>query len=558
MSVAPLSLPPAAPLNRRDLFALVGLLGLLMAGALIVGVEGDFPLNDDWSYARGVESVVERGVLELERWPAMTLIAQTAVGIGYAEAFGFSFTTLRWATLIASGLHLIVFYLLLRQFGGWRSALLLTVLLLFNPLYFSLSFTWMTEIHYLLGATGTTYFFVRYCIQPQWRWLLAATVFCVYAVLVRQFAVLLPLAFAGVLVFRPGRWTHRLAALLPFVVSMICLQAYQLWLESAFPALDKVGGLGELLSNAREKTWYWWSRSLVALLLYPGLFFLPLVLPLAAGLGRGLLRRPLRATLVLLPLAYFLLSYHHHFPVGNILFNFGIGPRILKGTYHYPEVLYPTVEGQLWRVLNYLAIMGTCLLALILLNGARPWSLSGWWSKRRERGAGGWDGRAAAWIGIALYGIGYYVLVSAVSSLFDRYALPLLPVVAVLIAGSFRKTPGWASVLGGSIGILLATYAVAGTHDYLTWNRARQQAYRELTEKQGVPVTAIDAGFELNAWNNQDGPNRGGSGGRSWWFVTDDEYVIAFVPPAGYEVIAAYPFHPLLPSPFDVVYVYRR
>jgi hypothetical protein len=104
---------------------------------------------------------------------------------------------------------------------------------------------------------------------------------------------------------------------------------------------------------------------------------------------------------------------------------------------------------------------------------------------------------------------------------------------------------------------MLTVYAVGGTHDYLAWNRARYQAYQELNEDQGVPITSIDAGFELNAWN-YDGVAPTGGNGRSWWFVTDDEFIIAFVKPPGYEVVAAYPFRPLLPGPFDTVYTYRR
>jgi 4-amino-4-deoxy-L-arabinose transferase-like glycosyltransferase len=537
-------------LGRRDGLALLVVLILLAIAIAIVGAEGDFPLNDDWSYARGVASVIEQGTLQLDRWPAMTLIAQTAVGIGFAEVFGFSFTTLRWATLVSSGLHLIVFYLLLRRFGGVWPALLLTVLLLFNPLYFSLSFSWMTEVHYLLGVTGASYFFVRYCSRPEWKWLLAATALSAFAVLVRQFAILLPLAFGFVLLFRPTGWLRRGAGFIPFVVSICCLLGYQYWLANAFPELNKVGGVGELLNNAMGKSWYWWSRSLVALLLYPGLFLLPIAIPLAAGLGRRLFRRPVITLLILLPLAGFLIGYHHHFPAGNVLYNLGIGPRLLKGTYHYPDVLYPTIDAGTWQRLNYLAITGTCLLALILLNG-RPFS-----GKIQSSGLR-WDSRTAARIAIALYGLGYYVLVSAVNSLYDRYALPLLPVLAVLIVGSYRRAPVWAAVLGGAVGVMLTVYAVGGTHDYLAWNRARYQAYQELNEDQGVPITSIDAGFELNAWN-YDGVAPTGGNGRSWWFVTDDEFIIAFVKPRGYEAVAAYPFRPLLPGPFDTIYTYRR
>ncbi len=62
---------------------MIVLVGLWAVGISIVGVEGEFPLNDDWSYARGVESYVHTGELVLDTWPAMSLISQVWIGIGY-------------------------------------------------------------------------------------------------------------------------------------------------------------------------------------------------------------------------------------------------------------------------------------------------------------------------------------------------------------------------------------------------------------------------------------------------------------------------------------------
>jgi hypothetical protein len=47
----------------------------------------------------------------------------------------------------------------------------------------------------------------------------------------------------------------------------------------------------------------------------------------------------------------------------------------------------------------------------------------------------------------------------------------------------------------------LALVALAGTHEYLSWNRARWQVLNELTDTQRIAPAEIDGGLEFDGWH---------------------------------------------------------
>jgi hypothetical protein len=99
--------------------------------------------------------------------------------------------------------------------------------------------------------------------------------------------------------------------------------------------------------------------------------------------------------------------------------------------------------------------------------------------------------------------------------------------------------------------ILLAWYSIAGTHDYLEWNRARFDGLAKLGAR-GVPPTAIDGGMEYNGWHlapvlgtaPTDAEARPGQPDdvKSWWWVVDDRFVASFRPLPRYVVRETLPY----------------
>jgi len=151
---------------------------------------------------------------------------------------------------------------------------------------------------------------------------------------------------------------------------------------------------------------------------------------------------------------------------------------------------------------------------------------------------------------LSLSGCAFYFLPLGICGGFDRYILPLLPLAMLGIAASTspgRRRNRSSGLIAASV--LLAAYAifsVASTHDYVSWNRARWQALRDLTETARIPYQRIDGGFEFNGWYGYD-PDCQRDPRKSWWWVDDDEYVAAFGPIAGYSELSRYEYERWMP-----------
>src|SRR5580765_8375698 len=73
-----------------------------LVGLLVVWPVGNFPLNDDWAFARSVKRLLETGSFYPTAWAAMPLFTQTLWGALFCLPMGFSFNALRCSTLVMS------------------------------------------------------------------------------------------------------------------------------------------------------------------------------------------------------------------------------------------------------------------------------------------------------------------------------------------------------------------------------------------------------------------------------------------------------------------------
>jgi hypothetical protein len=148
---------------------------------------------------------------------------------------------------------------------------------------------------------------------------------------------------------------------------------------------------------------------------------------------------------------------------------------------------------------------------------------------------------------------------------FDRYLVLVLPfaiaTTLVMLRDAAVRAGAWA------LAAALALYGVAGTHDYLARHRSRAALLASLADR-GVPPTAIDGGMEFNAWHlapilrtaPTDAAARPGKplGARSWWWVVDDQWLLASRPLPGYRVARVQPFARWLPPGEGRVFLLER
>src|SRR6266545_4036049 len=203
--------------------------GAILAGMAIVWVlmvvvtnpAGNFPLNDDWVYARTVKTLLEEGRLELHGFANYP--GQVPWGVLCSMPFGFSFTALRIGTLLLGLIGAWAVYGLLREAGANRTVSAIgSATLAVNPVYYNLSHTYMTDVHFTSYAAVALFLFARGLNTDSWRLIAWGTVAAGIAATTRQFGVVIPIAFLAAYLWKNGfGWQSLLAGIIPQVVVTI-------------------------------------------------------------------------------------------------------------------------------------------------------------------------------------------------------------------------------------------------------------------------------------------------------------------------------------------------
>jgi hypothetical protein len=239
----------------------------------------------------------------------------------------------------------------------------------------------------------------------------------------------------------------------------------------------------------------------------------------------------------------------------NLMFAGGIGPLTLRDTLrlHSNEPVSAPVVAGLWLLATSIGVAGAFLLFDRLLRGAiTAWSVGG----------------RVAWLYLMVFiaGSAYWLAILLLdywdSQFFDRYLVYLVPfaMVAVMAIPGMRLAADKRALrVTMAVGCMLlyAAFAVAGTHDYIAWNRARWLALDDLTMVRGVAPNRIDGGYEFNGWTHRQGDNSGSPRGY-WWGDAGEPYVVAFGPIASYQEIGRYPVARWLPSTHAAILVLRK
>lgn len=522
----------------------LALLALWCLAILFVNPLGDFPLNDDWAYAHNTYALAQEGRWYFSDWPAMTLVAHTLWGAFFCKIFGTSFTVLRFSTLLLSMAGVWGFYRLLRWAEvGPRGAFLGALLLMFNPLWFVSAFSYMTEVPFLAVLIWAALFSLKTLETRRAGFLLTAVGLSLWACMIRQLGLLLPMVFALLFLYH-HRLTLRngLFAVLPLAVCFASVSRFEGWLRETgqLPeAYTSFGNMVNSLSFNMEMLKTTAERSGI-LLLTLGFFLLPLA---AAAFRRDVLKRPERfgfqqvgGTLLLLFAAVALIAGWQIFPVGNVFYNFGLGAIVLKDVPMDDPALFH-LSGIWLALLRCAAALGALGLCFLTWKNVRLGTE-----------------RARLAKGLALGFVGAYWAFSCLNwLLFDRYVLPLLPFVVLMASPPpprlFRE--------GAGVGLLLALFALLGTHDYLAWNRARYAGLERLAT-QDVQPEQIDGGFEFNGFYRAGPMGKRSGQQKSWWFVGDDEWAVSMHENYGYDLMFAMPYRRWLPPRLDSIWVNRR
>ena len=145
--------------------------------------------------------------------------------------------------------------------------------------------------------------------------------------------------------------------------------------------------------------------------------------------------------------------------------------------------------------------------------------------------------------------------------LYDRYVIGVLPLLLCLMAISANRLPQRVQrrrlVLAACVLAPYMLFSVAGVRDYLAWNRLRWEALRTLMKEQSISPAQIDGGYEFNGWYGYRADYRP-SAAKSWWWVHDDQYLVAAGPVERYETVREFAYSRWLPPRQAQILLLRR
>jgi hypothetical protein len=242
----------------------------------------------------------------------------------------------------------------------------------FNPLYFSLSYTFMTDVHFFATGMLSLLFFFRGIRLNSSTNIVCGLIFACIATLIRQFGVVLPIAFAAGYMIKYGVSRKKfLVALLPVLVTVTVLLGYEHWMRVniGMPAayLNKTVRL--LLVLKKTSLTYILSRMYMhtsVASLYLGLFLMPPLLFYFRIRDYGTKNR----IVIFLPVMCFAIFFMGAFigkqrmmPLSeNIMYDSGLGPALLRDTYQLKLNNLGRAPDWFWITVSILSVFGAILL----------------------------------------------------------------------------------------------------------------------------------------------------------------------------------------------------
>jgi len=533
-------------------------IGILTFGWIVaivlVNPIGDFPLNDDWQYAYPVQQLIETGQIGFTGRFAPNIFLQVAWGYVWSWAYGaFSYTILRLSVLTLGWVGgLLVFRTGKLLSLSTPLSLLLSACLLFNPLYFNLSFSFMTDVPFLVVVLFSLYCWLRYEKKGERVAFAGAVILAMGSFLIRQPGILLLPLYAGALLFpASGKKRQWFAALAVLALTVLLYLGVEKGLKPYLGIIDNYVPVGSIyleiifdnpLSFISQQ-----AKQFLKTLIFLGFFSLPLAPFFWKKMKQmGLFRIKIMAPVIIgnVLLLLLLVKVGKTFPFGgNILFNAGLGPELLIDRYKFDLPHTPQLPEVVMLAIQLLAQVWMTLLV------ARSWS-----SARLLRGAPAPRYQYRFFLLLLLLNLPYLFLMS-IFSYFDRYLL--LPVVSSFffigwLARDARLGKTWSFIPL----FLFGLFSLLATKDYLNWNRARAQAF-EFLQNESVSIKEMDAGYEYNGLYNyqpdfQDPPDQ------SWWWVDEDDYLITFGPVEGFEVVKTFPYRRWLSGETNEILILKQ
>jgi uncharacterized membrane protein YhaH (DUF805 family) len=452
--------------------------------------------NDDWAYYNVAFRFARSGTVSLDGWVQALFVGQGVGAWPVVKLFGEEFAPLQLGVATLAAVGLWASYLLVRSFLPWHYSALSIGCLAVGPMYGTLSVSFMTDVPafslQMLALVAAARALRTERIS--WRWLTGALLLSFLAFSIREYAVAsglaIGLATGGVVWQRQRSSVVRLVALLAaWSLAVLVLFWWRSGLVDSYDTHLELGLQGALGAGRAA------ARGAMTL----GLMIAPALLALSPARVAILSWQRSRVWSVGVVGACGAVAVSAHDFLGNYFVNGASYGATLAGG--GPAL----VPGWVWFILQALGVLGLAVLGALIvvrLHDARREGTPALLTKAPiEPG----HTLALAFVSIAA-ALPLAAALLTDAPLFDRYLLPLAPLVAALAMRSARSLDVMAArsvrISVGAFVVLAALGLLAvdasATFDGAKWRLA------VTVERQGVAAATIDGGYEWFGFHQKD------------------------------------------------------
>ncbi len=478
----------------------------------------DIPRSDDWSYLVTLFRWLDHGRLGFNNWVSMTLIGQLVITAPIVAIFGDSIRAVHvFSALLAFGGLVGLYAVGAQLLPGRRGALLVAVTIAIGPLWAPLAATYMTDvpafaIQMIALAVGVSAVRGGRLALPR---LAVALGLGFVAISIRQYEVIPTIAMVLVALWlvahEPDRRRRlRAVVLMTGAVALATIALLGWWSSlpdslSLSPSPQASGLVGNLVLQTAG------FLRLTGLLLIPVVVWIgPIRIARRAwGASRALTLLVAGATGTWLLVTY-LRNPAVPF-VGNYVDRHGVlAEDVLKGRrlLVMPAPMFDllVIAGSIAGILLMLALVEP-LLRLVSRVQTRDSALTD-------------PGTTLIALTVVGFAAAYTIAIATKLPIFDRYALPAIPLIGLMLISSMSRAEITADashtarvmpstrtgvVLTGAVLILFAGVGLLFGTDSAAFDATRWRV-DEATVHRGYSAHALDGGFEWIAFHRRRGP----------------------------------------------------